>query len=110
MAVGKDQRPLFHVSCDAGTAGRFQVGTETLSVIVAQKIHGGTDGRMWDSVLVLCKKLEDGSATVEVTISHPNWAEPIRIASVQSFPQNSDGSRLALKCDLAHEHQPQRAD
>jgi hypothetical protein len=92
----------FHVSCDAGTSGRLEVATDTLSISVAQRM-GGTEGQMWDSVLVLCKGLEDGSATVEVIICHPQWEEPLRIATVRSLPQDRDESKSALECDLGHE-------
>src|SRR6266567_7576660 len=48
-------RRKFQVRCDAGSSGRFEVGTDTLSVRVGQRMRGGKEEEMWDSVHILCK-------------------------------------------------------
>jgi hypothetical protein len=97
MAV--PDRRKFQVRCDAGTPGRFEVGTDTLSVRVGQRVRAGNEEQMWDSVHILCKEQEDGTLSVEVLICHPDWEEAQTIASIHSRPQDRDAA-ASLKCDL----------
>lgn len=90
----------FQVRCDAGSPGRFEVGTDTLSVRVGQRIRVGDQEEMWDSVHVLCKEEGDGSLTVEVLICQPDWEEAKTVAAVHSRPQDRDAAGPSLKCDL----------
>ncbi len=92
-------RRKFQVRCDAGSPGRFEVGTDTLSVRVGQRLRAGKEEEMWDSVHILCKQHEDGSLTVEVLVCHPDWEEPQKVASIHSRPQDSHAVPT-LKCDL----------
>jgi hypothetical protein len=89
----------FQVRCDAGSPGRFEVGTDALSVRVGQRMRAGKEEEMWDSVHILCKQHEDGSLTVEVLVCHPDWEEPQKVASIHSRPQDSDAA-ATLRCDL----------
>jgi hypothetical protein len=59
--------------------------------------HGNQE-EMWDSVLVLCKELPDGSLAVEVVVCHPDWNEPKKIASILSHPQDREAKKPALEC------------
>ena len=90
----------FQVRCDAGSQGRFEVGTDTLSVRVGQRIRAGKAEEIWDSVQILCKEQPDGSLTVEVVVCHPDWEEARTIASIHSRPQNDGIATPSLKCDL----------
>jgi len=90
----------FQVRCDAGSPGRFEVGTDTLSVRVGQRMRTGKDEEMWDSVHILCKQQADGALTVEVLICNPDWQEARTIAAIHSGPQDSDAAAQGLKCDL----------
>jgi hypothetical protein len=90
----------FQVQCDAGSQGRFEVGTDTLSVRVGQRMRAGKEQEMWDSVNVLCKEQPDGSLTVEVLVSHPDWEEAKTIAAIHSRPEHSGTGTPSLKCDL----------
>ncbi len=92
-------RRKFQVRCDAGSPGRFEVGTDTLSVRVGQRVRAGKEEEMWDSVHILCKQQEDGSLTVEVLVCHPDWEEPQKVASIHSRPQDSDAAPT-LRCDF----------
>jgi hypothetical protein len=92
-------RRKFQVRCDAGNPGRFEVGTDTLSVRVGQRVRAGKEEEMWDSVHILCKQQEDGSLAVEVLVCHPDWEEPQKVASIHSRPQDSDATPT-LRCDL----------
>ena len=93
-------RRKFQVRCDAGSPRRFEVGTDTLSVRVGQRMRGGKEEEMWDSVHILCKEQGNGSLTVEVLICHRDWEEPQTIAAIHSRPQDSDTVAPSLKCDL----------
>ena len=93
-------RRKFQVRYDAGSQGRFEVGTDTLSVRVGQRMRAGKEQEMWDSVNILCKEQPDGSLTVEVLVSHPDWEEAKTIAAIHSRPQDSGTGTPSLKCDL----------
>ncbi len=93
-------RRKFQVRCDAGSQGRFEVGTDTLSVRVGQRMRAGKEEEMWDSVHILCKEQPDGSLTVEVLVCHPEWEEAKTIAAIRSRPQVSETAGPSLECDL----------
>ena len=93
-------RRKFQVRCDAGCQERFEVGTDTLSVRVGQRMRAGKEEEMWDSVQILCKEQSDGSLTVEVVVCHPDWEEAKTIAAIHSRPQDNDTAAPGLKCDL----------
>ncbi len=99
LMVPPDRRK-FQVQCDAGSQGRFEVGTDTLSVRVGQRMRAGKEEEMWDSVHILCKEQSDGSLTVEVLVCNPDWEEAQTIAAIHSRPQESDTAAPGLKCDL----------
>jgi len=93
-------RRKFQVQCDAGSHGRLEVGTDTLSVRVGQRMRAGKEEEMWDSVHILCKEQPDGSLNVEVLVCHPEWEEAKTIVAIYSRPQDSDTTTPSLKCDL----------
>ena len=93
-------RRKFQVRCDAGSSGRFEVGTHTLSVRVGQRMRTGKEEEMWDSVQILCKERSDGSLTVEVIVCHPDWEEAKTIAAIHSRPQDDGTATPSLECDL----------
>lgn len=65
-------RREFQVCRDAGNPGRFELGTDTLSVRIGQRMRVGNQEEMWDSVDILCKEHEDGFLIIEVLICHPD--------------------------------------
>jgi hypothetical protein len=91
-------RQRFYIHCNAGVAGNFEFETNSLSVQIGQRIHRDNRQEMWSSVLVTCKEREDGSLAVEVLTCHPDWDEPVRIASVESNPSagTTETSPLAI--------------
>jgi len=93
-------RRKFQVRCDAGSSGRFEAGTDTLSVRVGQRMRAGKEEEMWDSVQILCKEQPDGSLTVEVVVCHPDWEEAKTIAAIHSRPRVGDTAGPSLECDL----------
>jgi hypothetical protein len=48
---------------------------------------------------VQCGERDDGSLAIEVVVYHPDWEEPLRIASIQSNPSNGNAASV-LRCDF----------
>ena len=92
----------FEVRCHAGNAGHLEVGSDSVSVHVGQWIRKDGKQELWGSLLVECKEQEDGSLSVEVVVFHPDWEEPVRIASLQSRPCDVGPAKAGLRCDLEH--------
>jgi hypothetical protein len=63
-------------------------------------MRAGKEQEMWDSVNILCKEQPDGSLTVEVLVSHPDWEEAKIIAAIHSCPQDNDTATPSLVCNL----------
>ena len=81
----------FQVSCEAGSAGHFRVGTESLSVRIGQRVLTEGGQEMWDSVVVSCQEREDGALGIKVMVFHPDWEEGRQIAFVESRPRQTAG-------------------
>lgn len=92
----------FEVRCHAGDAGHLEVASDSVSVRVGQRIRRDGKQELWGSLLVECKEQDDGSLAVEVVVFHPDWDEPVRIASLQSRPCGQSRAEAALRCDLEH--------
>lgn len=91
----------FHVSCDAGSAGKFQAETDSVWVRVGQRVMRRGAREMWDSVAVESTAQRDGTLVVRVIIFNPDWDEPLQIDSIQSRPDDPD-CLTALGCNLDH--------
>jgi hypothetical protein len=92
----------FEVRCHAGNAGRLEVASDSVSVHVGQWIRKDGKQELWGSLLVECKEQDDGSLAVDVVVFHPDWEEPVRIASLQSRPCDASPAKAGLRCDLEH--------
>lgn len=92
----------FEVRCHAGNAGHLEVASDSVSVRVGQWICKEGKQEFWGSLLVECKEQDDGSLAVEVVVFHPDWDEPVRIASLQSRPCEVSPAKAGLRCDLEH--------
>jgi hypothetical protein len=69
-------------------------------VQIEQRIRREGKEEMWVSLQVKCDEREDGSLTVQVVLCNPDWDEPLRIASIQSNPENANAPAPILRCDL----------
>ena len=90
----------FEVRCHAGDAGHLEVASDSVSVRVGQRIRRDGKQELWGSLLVECKEQDDGSLAIEVVICHPDWDEPLRIASIQSKPSDENAVEPTLCCDF----------
>ena len=99
---GKQPCGKFEVRCHAGNAGHLEVASDSVSVRIGQRICREGKQELWGSLLVECKEQDDGSLAVEVVVFHPDWEEPVRIASLQSGPCDASPAKAGLRCDLEH--------
>lgn len=76
-----------------------------LSVLVSQWIRKGGRETLWDSVIVHCEEEKDGTLTLRIIVSNPDWDRPLQIACIRSRPGDAD-SLTALACNLDHEELP----
>ena len=90
----------FEVRCHAGNAGHLEVASDAVSVKIGQQIRRDGKEEFWGSLLVECKEQDDGSLVVEVVVFHPDWDEPLRIASIQSNPCDKNTPAPAIHCDF----------
>jgi len=86
----KDERK-FEVHCNAGAAGELQVGTESLSVKIGQRVQRDGSEEIWHSVLIHCAGADDGSLTVKVIVCHFDWEESRQIALIRLETESSGG-------------------
>jgi hypothetical protein len=80
----------FQVRCDAGQSGSLLASTDYISITIGQSVRRDGTEQMWDFVLVLAKRGSDGALTTRILLCHPEWAEPLEVASVQSCPVGID--------------------
>jgi hypothetical protein len=90
----------FEVRCHAGNAGHLEVASDAVSVKIGQQIRREGKEELWGSLLVECKEQDDGSLAVEVVVFHPDWDEPLRIASIQSNPSDENVEKSTLRFDF----------
>ncbi|SRR5258708_482174 len=90
----------FEVRCHAGNAGHLEVASGSVSVKIGQQIRREGKEEFWGSLLVECKEQDDGSLTIEVVVFHPDWDEPLRIASIQSNPSDGNVEKSTLRLDF----------
>jgi hypothetical protein len=98
---GRDESRKFKVWCNAGDTGHLEVQSDRASVRIGQRIEGAGSTEIWESVLVKCREQENGVLVVEVIICHPDWEEPLKIATLESNLRDSRPEQMALKCDLS---------
>jgi hypothetical protein len=94
-------RRKFEVECRASDTGGLCVGADSVSVKVGQRVRMAGVEEIWHSVRVYAKEDEDGTLVIQVLVFHPDWAEPLQIATIKSRP--GDGAcQTVLGCNLDH--------
>ncbi len=94
----------FEVCCHAGNAGHLEVVGDSVSIRIGQRVRSEGKEEFWGSLLVECKEQDDGSLAVEVVVFHPDWEEPLRVASIQSNPSDKNAIEPTLRCDFEQKH------
>ena len=64
------------------------MSADGVSVRVSQTITRAGIDQMWDFVLVLAQQGSDGTLRTRVLLCHPDWDDPLEIASIESTPEN----------------------
>jgi len=95
----RDQQK-FQVCCRAEDAGHLEASSDLVSVRISQRVRKEGKEELWGSLLIECKEQDDGLLAVEVLVFHPEWDEPIRIASIKSNFSKGSTSEPGLRCDL----------
>lgn len=90
----------FEVSCHAGESGHLEVVSNAVSVRIGQCIRRDGKHQLWGSVLVESKEQDDGSLVLEVLIYHPDWEEPLTIATIRSNGGDGNGAEPVLRFDF----------
>jgi len=90
----------FEVRAHAGSAGHLEVGSDSASVRIGQRILRNGHEDIWDSLLVECQERPDGTITVDIIVCHPDWDEPVRVATVESNPKAGPTEASALTITL----------
>lgn len=93
--------PAFVARCEPRRPGAPYT-SGGLSVIVSQWIRRGREEELWDSLIVRCDEEDDGTMTVRVVVSNPDWDQRLQIACLQSRPGDQQ-SMTPLACNLNHE-------
>jgi len=94
----------FEVRCNASEDGQLHVKTNALSIRVGQRIWRKGAEEIWDSVLILCEKGDDGNLVTKVVVCHPDWDQQLQIATIESSSSNRGTPAAALRCDLTQIH------
>jgi hypothetical protein len=76
-----------------------------LLLSVSQWIRRDQRQELWDSVIIRCDEETDGTMTIRVIVSNPEWDRRLQIACIRSRPGDRE-SMTALACNLDHEEIP----
>jgi hypothetical protein len=90
----------FEVRCTAKPNGELHVKTNSLSVAISQGIYRNGREEMWESILIICQREEDGTLNSRVIVSHPDWDHNLQVASLKSSSLADAHSNSAMECDL----------
>jgi hypothetical protein len=99
--LGVKDSGKFQVHCNAGEAGELCVGTHSVSVQVGQRVRRDGVEEMWHSIGVYAREDQEGNLVIRVLVFHPDWEEPLQIATIKSRPGDRD-CQTALGCNLDH--------
>jgi hypothetical protein len=90
----------YEVRCIAKPHGELHVKSESLSVSISQAIRRNGAEEMWNSILIICDRDENGAISAKVIVSHPDWDQNLQIAAIKSFVDEENNSHSGLECDL----------
>ena len=87
MSATIDCKP-FRIHCEAAGSGALDVCAERTSTSFGQQVLRNGHAQLWDFVLVLAQQGSDGTLKTRVLLCHPDWDDPLEIASIESSPEN----------------------
>lgn len=93
--------PAFGARCEPRSA-QAPYSSPGLALYVSQWIRQDRKEKLWDSVIIRCDEEVDGTMTVRVLISNPDWNHSLQIACIRSRPGDTEWL-TPLACNLDHE-------
>jgi hypothetical protein len=90
----------YEVRCIAKPHGELHVKSESVSVSISQAIRRNGTEEMWNSILIICERGENGEINAKVIVSHPDWDQNLQIAAIKSSVDVGNNSHCGLECDL----------
>jgi hypothetical protein len=90
----------YEVRCIAAPHGELHVRTDSVSVTISQAIRRNGCEEMWNSILIICERGEDGAIHSKVIVSHPDWDQNLQIAAIKSSVKAENNSNSGLECDF----------
>jgi hypothetical protein len=97
-----DNDRKFEIRCDAGPDGRLHVKGRAISVSLGQRIGGSGTQEFWQSVLIICEEVKDGSVATKIIVCHPDWDQNVQIACIRSRISQGEQRTPVLDLDLKH--------
>jgi hypothetical protein len=97
----KEPFPAFAVRCESGNLETAANAGRRLSVFISQLVRSHGVEQIWDTVIMHCDEDPDGTLTLKVIVSNPDWDERLQIAALRSRPSDPN-SLTALACNLDH--------
>jgi hypothetical protein len=95
----------FVARCEPHDQRHSLIAASGLSLFVGQRIRRNDLEQMWDSVVIHCDELLDGTLAIRVLVSDPDWDELLQIAWIRSRPDDRE-SQAVLGCNLDHVSKP----
>ena len=95
---------VFQIRCHAGQSGALSATTNDITVKIGQIVCRDGTEQMWDFLLVLSKREENGSLATKVLLCHPDWDDPLEIAVIESDSEHW-GVRLGREEPVRNDRQ-----
>lgn len=92
---------MFSARCEVRDTSDSFRNVQNLRLSISQRLRTHGVEQSWDTVIIQCGEECDGTLTVRVIISNPDWDEPLQIANLRSRPSDLN-SLTALGCNLDH--------
>ena len=91
----------FAARCEPPDLRHSLIAAPGMSVFIGQCVRRNGRKQMWDSVIVRCEELTDGTLSVRVFVCDPSWEELLQIAQMSSRPSDPE-NHAVLGCNLDH--------
>jgi hypothetical protein len=104
MGVPRIAQPSHEIEplrCEPTDTHHSLIAPSGLFVFFAQQVRKNGLREMWDSVIIRCEELADGTLCVRVFGCDPSWDELLRIAPIYSQPHDREHCAV-LGCNLNH--------
>jgi hypothetical protein len=91
----------FVARCEPPDQRHSLIASSGLRLFVGQRVRRNGIEQIWDSVIIHCDEVADGTLSVRVLICDPAWDELLQIAWIRSRPDDRE-NQAVLGCNLDH--------